>query len=69
MLFDEEHFKHFARNETSDAVDETARLVAEAGGFIFAEPAQVQGWMYGFGFADPDGHCWNMVHMDIDKLH
>lgn len=51
-----------------DAVDETARKVFEAGGTIFAEPAEIQGWMYGFAFADLDGHRWNMVFMDFGKM-
>ncbi len=54
--------------ESREEVDETARKVFEAGGTIFAEPAEIQGWMYGFAFADPDGHRWNMVYMDFGKL-
>lgn len=53
--------------ESREEVDETARKVFEAGGRIFSEPAEIQGWMYGFGFADLDGHRWNMVYMDFDK--
>ena len=49
--------------ESRDEVDETARKVFEAGGTIFAEPAEIQGWMYGFAFADLDGHRWNMLYM------
>ncbi len=49
-------------------VDELASLVREAGGKVFAGPAEVQGYMYGFGFADLDGHRWNMVYMDRDKM-
>jgi uncharacterized protein len=54
--------------ESRDEVDETARTVFEAGGTIFSEPAEIQGWMYGFAFADLDGHRWNMVYMDFGKL-
>ena len=54
--------------ESPEEVDETARKVFEAGGRIFSEPAEIQGWMYGFAFADPDGHRWNMVFMDFGKL-
>lgn len=53
--------------ESRDEVDETARKVFAAGGTIFSEPQEIQGWMYGFGFADLDGHRWNMVHMDFSK--
>ncbi|MBS1797925.1 MAG: extradiol dioxygenase [Acidobacteria bacterium] len=49
-------------------VDETARMVFDAGGTIFAEPAEIDGWMYGFGFQDLDGHRWNLLYMDNDSL-
>ena len=48
--------------ETIEDVDETAEKVRAAGGTIFSEPSEIDGWMYGFGFSDPDGHRWNMVH-------
>lgn len=51
-----------------DEVDETARKVFEAGGTVFSEPAEIQGWMYGFAFADPNGHRWNQIFMDFSKL-
>jgi len=54
--------------ESRQEIDETARKVFDAGGTIFSEPAEIQGWMYGFGFADLDGHRWNMVFMDFSKL-
>lgn len=51
-----------------EAVDETARKVFKAGGRIFSEPQEIEGWMYGFAFADPDGHRWNQVFMDFSKM-
>lgn len=51
--------------ENRDEVDATAAKVEAAGGKIFAPPASVQGWMYGFAFADLDGHRWNMLHMSM----
>jgi uncharacterized protein len=54
--------------ENRSEVDETARRVFEAGGTIFSEPQEIQGWMYGFGFADLDDHRWNMVYMDFSQL-
>jgi hypothetical protein len=54
--------------ESREEVDETARKVFEAGGTIFSEPAEIQGWMYGCGFADLDGHRWNVLYMDFSKL-
>jgi predicted lactoylglutathione lyase len=50
--------------ETREAVDEMARRVFEAGGTIYSEPSEIQGWLYNVGFTDPDGHCWNMLYMD-----
>lgn len=54
--------------ESREEVDETARKVFDAGGTIFGEPAEIQGWMYGFAFLDLDGHRWNQVFMDFSKL-
>ena len=54
--------------ENRDDVDETARKVFEAGGTIFSEPGEIQGWMYGFAFADLDGHRWNQVFMDFGQM-
>lgn len=41
--------------------DLVARAVA-AGGRAHRSP-QDQGFMYGHGFEDPDGHVWELVHM------
>lgn len=54
--------------ESREEVDELAEKVKEAGGTIFAPPAESQGWMYGCGFADLDGHRWNVLFMDFSKL-
>ncbi len=54
--------------QSREEVDETAAKVWEAGGTVFSEPDEIQGWMYGFAFADLDGHRWNMVYMNFDKL-
>ncbi|WP_276378634.1 VOC family protein [Flavobacterium sp. H4147] len=54
--------------ESKEEVDELAKKVEEAGGTLFAQPAESQGWMYGFGFADLDGHRWNVLFMDFSKL-
>jgi uncharacterized protein len=85
MLFAENTFKDFSKNELTDTkhstevlvsfsaesreeVDETARKVFDAGGTIFSEPAEIQGWMYGFAFEDLDGHRWNQLFMDMSKM-
>lgn len=54
--------------ESTEEIDDTARKVFEAGGTIVSEPAEIQGWMYGFAFADLDGHRWNQIFMDFGKL-
>ena len=54
--------------ETRQEVDDMARKAIEAGGTVFGQPAEIQGWMYGCGFADPDGHRWNVLFRDMSKL-
>jgi predicted lactoylglutathione lyase len=54
--------------QSKDEVDEFAAKVQEAGGNLFAKPAENQGWMYGCGFADLDGHRWNVLYMDMSKF-
>ncbi|MNK25817.1 Glyoxalase-like domain protein [compost metagenome] len=54
--------------ESKEEIDELAQKVKEAGGNVFSDPAEHQGWMYGFAFADLDGHRWNGLYMDYSKL-
>lgn len=54
--------------QSTQEVDEFAANVRDAGGYVFAEPAENQGWMYGCGFADLDGHRWNVLYMDFSKM-
>ena len=54
--------------ESREEVDEYAKKVVAAGGTVYAEPSEIQGWMYGFAFIDLDGHRWNVLHMDHSKL-
>lgn len=42
-------------------VDELANRAKLAGGIVFAEPKDSNGFMYGCGFCDPDGHRWNVL--------
>ncbi len=49
-------------------VDAYALKAEQAGGTIFGQPATVQGWMYGCGFADIDGHKWNILYMDMEAM-
>jgi len=84
MLFPESTFKSFTRNDIADTgqgtevllsidaaskeeVDEMVKRVREAGGTIYGEPHD-QGWMYGAGFADLDGHRWNILYMDMSQM-
>lgn len=50
------------------AVDELAVKVIKAGGGIYAPASESQGWLYGLGFSDLDGHRWNALFMDYSKL-
>lgn len=54
--------------QSRDDVDEMAKIVRDAGGKIFAGPGETDGWMYAFGFEDPDGHRWSMLYMDMAKM-
>jgi predicted lactoylglutathione lyase len=54
--------------ESRQEVDELAKKVTDTGGTLYGKPGEIQGWMYGFGFVDPDGHKWNALHMDFSKM-
>jgi predicted lactoylglutathione lyase len=54
--------------ESREEVDCLATTIKNAGGTIFAEPGENQGWMYGCGFCDLDGHRWNILYMDFEKM-
>jgi uncharacterized protein len=54
--------------ENREEVDALAKKVSKAGGTIFSQPEEHQGWMYGFGFTDPDDHRWNVLYMDMSKI-
>jgi predicted lactoylglutathione lyase len=47
-------------------VDETTGKAGAAGGEADPNPKQEHGdFMYGRSFADPDGHIWELVWMDV----
>lgn len=54
--------------ESREEVNELAEKVKNAGGSITHPPSENQGWMYGFSFADLDGHRWNVLFMDMTKM-
>ncbi|MDU0200990.1 MULTISPECIES: VOC family protein [Paenibacillus] len=51
-----------------EEVDAFIQKVEFAGGSIFGKPSETDGWMYGAGFADLDGHRWNLLYMDESKM-
>lgn len=49
--------------ESKDQVDNSAKEVKRAGGAIISEPEEFGEGYYGFVFADPDGHRFNVFYM------
>ncbi len=54
--------------ESKEEVDEMLRKAEAAGGTIYAHGGEKDGWMYGGGFIDLDGHRWNLLYMDFSKM-
>ncbi|MDB6112822.1 MAG: hypothetical protein JWR69_4572 [Pedosphaera sp.] len=83
-FFPEAAFKGFINNKITDAgstetclslgatsvkeVDARLKQAVDAGATVFAKADHMDGWMYGAGFADPDGHRWNFLYMDMAKM-
>ncbi len=49
--------------DTKEEVNEWAKEVEKAGGTIISEPEEFGEGYYGFVFADPDGHKFNVFYM------
>jgi predicted lactoylglutathione lyase len=49
--------------ESKDQVDKWANEVEKAGGKIISKPEEFGAGYYGFTFADPDGHTFNVFYM------
>lgn len=49
--------------ESRERVDQLVKLAEQHGGKVHRE-AKDQGFMYGHGFEDPDGHIWELVYME-----
>lgn len=49
--------------ESKEEADTWAIQARNAGGVIFSGPSEFGNGFYGFGFADPDGHKWNVFYM------
>ena len=80
MLLEHERFRDFITTDIADArtttqvlnalsassraeVDDLVARAVGAGG-VARTPIE-EGGMYGHSFADPDGHVWELIHMDM----
>ncbi|OBZ13179.1 MULTISPECIES: VOC family protein [Bacillales] len=54
--------------QSREEVDEWIEKAVKAGGTAFSKPQDQGGWMYGAGFADLDGHRWNVLYMDMSEM-
>jgi hypothetical protein len=55
-------------SQTRGEVDEMVRLAVAAGGTTYNEP-QDHGFMYAHGFADLDGHIWEIIYMEPSAIN
>jgi predicted lactoylglutathione lyase len=84
MMLKEPWFQTFTKRTISDATRQTEVILAldassraevddivdkalSAGGSPSNDP-QDHGWMYLRGFADPDGHLWEVAYMDESAI-
>ncbi|MEO8173382.1 MAG: VOC family protein [Sediminibacterium sp.] len=84
MLLTEPFFKTFTKKEicdtgkhieaiialsadSRDAVDILANKAMEAGA-VEPKPTSDMGFMYTRSFEDPDGHLWEIFHMDLSAM-
>lgn len=49
--------------DSREETDQWAKEIELAGGKVFDKPEEFGEGYYGFVFADPDGHKWNVFHM------
>ncbi|MEH2105140.1 VOC family protein [Nostoc sp.] len=85
MLLTHDKFKTFTPKEICDAtkstevlvclssqsreeVDEMVGKAVAAGGTTYNQP-QDHGFMYGHGFADLDGHIWEIIYMEPSAIN
>ena len=54
--------------ESREEVDAMNNAAVEHGGTGDINPVQDHGFMYGRDFADPDGHIWGAVWMDMSAM-
>lgn len=55
--------------ESTAEVDEILAKAEASGATIYAKGGEKDGWMYGGGFTDLDGHKWNVLFMDFSKFN
>ncbi len=84
MLLTDSYFQTFTKKQVCDAKTATEVLITldadskeelqylvekakESGAVIYSEP-QDHGWMYQHGFADLDGHQWELAYMDVSQF-
>lgn len=84
MLLTEEYFKSFTKKEvvdtdkyaqltvalsaeSRDKVDEIVNSAVSLGGKLYTDPVD-HGFMYQWSFQDPDGHIWEIAHMNMNAL-
>ena len=53
--------------ESREKVDEMVRKAIAAGGTTYAQ-FKDYGFMYQHGFQDPDGHIWELIHMEPSAI-
>jgi hypothetical protein len=54
--------------DSRDEVDAMNTSASEHGGTADINPVQDHGFMYGRDFADPDGHVWGAMWMDMSAM-
>lgn len=54
--------------QSKEEVDEMVEKAIAAGGSSSHKPKEMTGFMYGCVFADLDGHRWNVLYMDMNRM-
>ena len=54
--------------DSRTAVDDILAKIAAIGGRTDPSPPDDHGFMYGRSFEDPDGHLWQVMHMDMEAF-
>lgn len=84
MLLVEDYFKTFTKKPIADATKSTEAIIclsaesreyvddiigkAVSAGATTPNEKQDQGFMYGHGFQDLDGHLWEIMYMDMSAF-